>query len=171
MFSGKPGRSRAHLPQQHVPGEDLLVEALRNFVLLVEAAIGSVVEAVRDLVDFVDGDAGLCEAEANGVDGKIAGVLLAAEALLLGGRHQFAVHHQRGGGVHALGNAVLALVQARAMRLLERHGVFQPADSNNFHSCPSREQTAITAPPAPAIKDRSNGSIREALSHRLASVR
>ena len=62
-------------------------------------------------------------------------MLLAAEALLLGGGNQLAVDDQRGGCVHALSDAVLALVQARPVRPLEGHRVFQPADSDDFHSC------------------------------------
>ena len=60
-----------------------------------------------------------CQAKVDGVDGKIAGVLFAAEALLLGGGDQFAVDHQRGGRVHPLRNAVLALVETRPMACLK----------------------------------------------------
>ena len=90
---------------------------------------------MRNLVNLVDGNARLVEAEADGVNGKVACVFFAAEALLLGRGNQFAVDDQRSGGVHALRDAVLALVQARPMRLLEGHRVFQPADSDDLHSC------------------------------------
>ena len=135
MIERKARQIAAHLVEQRLARENLLVELRRNFVAGIEPAVGSVVEPVRNLVNFVDGDAGLVEAEADGVDGKVAGVLFAAEALLLGRGNQFAVDDQRGRGVHALGDAVLALVQARPMRLLEGHRVFQPADPDDFHSC------------------------------------
>src|SRR5208337_2588282 len=52
----------AHLSQQGIAGKDFVVEAGGNFVGGIEAAVRSVVESMRDLVDFEDGDAGLSEA-------------------------------------------------------------------------------------------------------------
>ncbi len=73
--AGKPGRSRRTWASSASREKTLLVELGGDFVAGIELAVGSVVEAVRNLVDFVDGDAGLVEAEVDGVDGKVAGVL------------------------------------------------------------------------------------------------
>ena len=80
----KGGQVALYLVEQDFFCEDLVVEAGRDFVLLIEAAIGCVVEAVGDLIDVVDGEAGLSEAEFDGVDRKVTGMFLAAKALLLG---------------------------------------------------------------------------------------
>ena len=63
LVERKARQIAAHLGQQGIAGEDLVVEVGGNFVAGIEAAVGSVVESVRDLVDFVDGDAGLSKAE------------------------------------------------------------------------------------------------------------
>ena len=98
---------------------------------------------MSDLVDFIDRDAGLGQTESDCVDGKIAGVLLAAEALLLRGNHQLPVHHKSRRRIHSLCNSILAFLQAGPHGLLERHGIFQPADSNNVHNRHLRSKSKI----------------------------
>src|SRR5205823_7643075 len=52
-----------------------------------------------DVVDLGGGQARLGQAVVDGVAGETVVVLGAGEALLLGGGHDLAVHHQGGGGV------------------------------------------------------------------------
>jgi len=59
-----------------------------------------VVVRVRDGIDVGGLQAGILEAEAHGLQGLPAlGMLVADEALLFGGGHQFAVDQQCGGGI------------------------------------------------------------------------
>ena len=87
---------------------------------------------------------GLAPGKLNRVDGKVAGVLFAAEAFLLGCGDQFAVDDQRRRGIHALRDSVFALFQAGPLGLLKGHGVFQPADSNDLHLRPFRHKRPVS---------------------------
>src|SRR5579863_3861933 len=76
-------------------------------------------------------------------------MFLAAEALLLGGCNDNAIHNQGGSSIHALANAIFAIVEAGPMRLFERNGIFQPADSKYLHNLPlvrgKREEPLLVA--------------------------
>ncbi len=62
-------------------------------------AVGAAVLIDRDMVDIGEAQPGFAQAVGDGLRGKPRPMLDAAKALLFGGRHQFAVPHQRRRGI------------------------------------------------------------------------
>ena len=130
--AGKSRQIAAYLLEQRIAGEDLVVELCRYLVFEIEVAIGSVVGSVSDFVDLSDGDAGFGQAKPDGMNGKSAGVLVAGEALFLGGGDQPAVKDQRGSAIHPLRDPIFAIFQFGPQRLPEGNRILQAANSQDF---------------------------------------
>ena len=153
---GKAGKIAGNLGKKGFAGEDVAIEPGGDFVGGVEVAEGRVVKAVGDLINVVDGDAGLSEAEVDGVDGKVAGVLLCGESFLFGGSDKLAIDDESCSRVHALGDAILALFKAGEVSPLERHGVLKSTDSQDLHSLPRMAPEAKEKGTLIALQSRSD---------------
>ena len=123
------GQVTRHLREQRFPGERSPIQPGRCSVDRINFAIGPIVKAVRDLVDILEREPRLGQAEPDGFGWEFCAVLLTIEPLLGGGRNGHTVDHQGRGGIMPLRDSVLTFLQARPMSPFERHGVFEPADS------------------------------------------
>jgi hypothetical protein len=124
LLGAKIGEEAMHLPDQRFLRKHALVELRGIWIERVELAVGRIVKAVSELGHILDAETRLAQTKLNGVDRKIAGVLLAAEAFLCRSSNELPVNYESRGRIVTLRDAVLPRVQARPMFLLERRRFF-----------------------------------------------
>ncbi len=132
LVGGKAGKMLVHLAEQLFAREDLFVLLSGSGVEHESSFEGRVVEGMGEFVDVTGLEAGGFEAVVDRVYGEVTGVLFAAEAFFGGAGDDFAVDHEDGGGVVALGNAIFAFFETRPALFLKRDGVLESADAYYF---------------------------------------
>src|SRR6266704_3764759 len=110
---------------------DILVKSGGNWIKTIGSLMRSEIKSMHDLIHITQGDARFLETIGDGADGKVTGMLFSTEALLGCSGNQLTVNKQCSRRIMTLGNAIFAFLQVWPVGLLERHGPFETADSEN----------------------------------------
>src|SRR5438552_1728428 len=130
---GEVRKVAGHEPEERLAGVHLAIQVAGGGIEGVDVPVGRVVEPVRQLVDLADRDARLCQAVGDRAVREGAGMLPPVDPLLGDGGDDGTVHDEGSSRVVALRDAILALVELRPTRLLERYRAFEPADPEDLH--------------------------------------
>src|SRR5438128_7740041 len=127
--------------EQRLPGVHVAIQVVRPGIEGVDRRVRRVVEAVRQVVDLVYRDARLGQAAGDCAPREGTGMLASVDPLLGDGGDNRTVDHEGSGRVVTLRDAILALVEPRPTRPLERYRPLEPADPEDLHPQAFRSQS------------------------------
>jgi hypothetical protein len=114
-------------------GKDFVEKFVRHRVERIDFAVRLIIKTVRNGVDVGQFEARLLQAPSDRLAGKMGALLLTVEAFLSRSGDDPSGADQRGGGVVALGDAVIARIKVGPVPAFKGHGQLQAADPKNVH--------------------------------------